>query len=177
VTNEARAAFEAARALDPKAPEPRFFLGLAAEQEGRKDAAKATWQALLADTPADAPWRPMVAMALTRVDPNAKPPAAAGAATGPTADQMAAAADLSDTQRIAMINGMVSQLAARLKDQPNDPEGWLRLIRSYAVLGRKDDAAAAAGTALASVTDASGRSRIEALVAELGVTPPKVGEP
>ena len=70
-----------------------------------------------------------------------------------------------------MIEGMVSQLAARLKEQPNDVEGWLRLIRSYAVLGRGDDAAAAARDALTGVQDDSGRGRIQALIADLGVTP------
>ncbi|MFD0388183.1 tetratricopeptide repeat protein [Tistrella bauzanensis] len=34
-----------------------------------------------------------------------------------------------------MIRGMVEGLAARLSDAPEDPEGWLRLARSYAVLG------------------------------------------
>jgi hypothetical protein len=32
--------------------------------------------------------------------------------------------------RTAMIEGMVSGLAERLKTQPDDIEGWLRLIRS-----------------------------------------------
>ena len=30
---------------------------------------------------------------------------------------------------------MVQRLADRLKQQPNDPAGWARLIRSYAILG------------------------------------------
>ena len=39
VTDDARKAFQAARDLDPKAPEPRYFLGLAAEQEGKSEEA------------------------------------------------------------------------------------------------------------------------------------------
>ena len=35
----------------------------------------------------------------------------------------------------AAIQGMVASLAARLEEFPNDPEGWVRLVRSYAVLG------------------------------------------
>ena len=83
---------------------------------------------------------------------------------------MAAAKDMPDNERLAMIDGMVSRLAARLKEQPNDVEGWLRLIRSYVVLGRTDQAAAAARDALASV-DTSARGQVEALIADLGVTP------
>ena len=46
------------------------------------------------------------------------------------------------------INAMVSGLAARLKANPNDPQGWLRLIRAYSVLGETDKAKAALATAL-----------------------------
>ena len=35
---------------------------------------------------------------------------------------------------------MVAQLAGRLKDNPNDLDGWRRLARAYAVLDRKADA-------------------------------------
>ena len=38
------------------------------------------------------------------------------------------------------VNAMVTQLAQRLKDNPDDPEGWAMLGRSYLVLGRPDDA-------------------------------------
>ena len=34
------------------------------------------------------------------------------------------------------IRGMVASLAARLKETPDDPEGWVRLVRSYSVLGQ-----------------------------------------
>lgn len=39
-----------------------------------------------------------------------------------------------------MVLKMVGRLEARLKEQPNDPQGWARLARSYQVLGRQDDA-------------------------------------
>ena len=32
---------------------------------------------------------------------------------------------------------MVARQAAKLTAQPNDPEGWARLVRSYGVLGDK----------------------------------------
>ena len=60
---------------------------------------------------------------------------------------MAAAADLSPEQRTAMIRGMVERLAERLHRDGSDLEGWLRLVRSYMVLGERDKARAAAGEA------------------------------
>jgi cytochrome c-type biogenesis protein CcmH len=47
-----------------------------------------------------------------------------------------------------MIEGMVQRLADRLKDNPDDLDGWLRLGKAYAVLGRKEDAVRAFGQAL-----------------------------
>jgi cytochrome c-type biogenesis protein CcmH len=38
---------------------------------------------------------------------------------------------------------MVAGLAARLEADANDLDGWLRLINAYAVLGQRDEAAAA----------------------------------
>ncbi|HEY1507233.1 MAG TPA: c-type cytochrome biogenesis protein CcmI [Stellaceae bacterium] len=45
--------------------------------------------------------------------------------------------------QISQIRGMVAKLADEMKQHPDDLEGWLRLGRSYAVLGQPDDAAAA----------------------------------
>jgi cytochrome c-type biogenesis protein CcmH len=45
--------------------------------------------------------------------------------------------------QMAQIRGMVAKLADEMKSRPDDLEGWLRLGRSYAVLGQPDDAAAA----------------------------------
>lgn len=177
VTADARTAFEAANALDPAEPIPRFYLGLAAEQEGKRRDAAHAWSALLADTPADAAWRPAVEKALARVAPGEAAPApAAPSPPGPSEEQVAAAQDMPEGDRAAMIELMVSGLAARLKDEPGDVEGWLKLIRSYVVLGRTDAAAEAARSALDSV-NAADRGKVEALIADLGVTPAGVATP
>ena len=39
-----------------------------------------------------------------------------------------------------MIESMVDGLASKLEDDPQDFPGWTRLIRSYVVLGKPDDA-------------------------------------
>ena len=45
--------------------------------------------------------------------------------------------------QLQQIKAMVAKLADDMKQHPDDLEGWLRLGRSYAVLGQSDDAAAA----------------------------------
>jgi cytochrome c-type biogenesis protein CcmH len=61
---------------------------------------------------------------------------------GPTAEQMAAAADMSPEDRDVMIRGMVAQLSDRLATQGGTAEDWARLISSLGVLGDTDQAAA-----------------------------------
>jgi cytochrome c-type biogenesis protein CcmH len=146
VTAEAKAAFERALRLNPDDFRARYFLGLAAEQDGRPKEAAERWRDLLADAPADASWITFVRESLARVDPSAVPPAPASP-RGPSADDIAAAGELSAEQRTAMVRGMVERLAERLKNDGSDVEGWLRLLRAYMVLGDRDRALAAAGDA------------------------------
>ena len=51
---------------------------------------------------------------------------------GPTTEDMAAAADMTPEERMAMIEGMVAQLSDRLATEGGDVEDWERLIRSLA---------------------------------------------
>ncbi|MDJ0684358.1 MAG: c-type cytochrome biogenesis protein CcmI [Alphaproteobacteria bacterium] len=62
------------------------------------------------------------------------------AAPGPRADDIAAAQTMSEEDRQAMVDSMVAGLAERLQENPDDREGWIRLARSYDVLGRPEDA-------------------------------------
>jgi cytochrome c-type biogenesis protein CcmH len=57
-------------------------------------------------------------------------------APGPNAEDIAAAGDMSAEERSQMIGAMVARLAERLAETPDDLPGWLRLGRSYSVLGR-----------------------------------------
>jgi cytochrome c-type biogenesis protein CcmH len=172
VTDDAKAIFQRAVALDEHEPKARYFLGLAEEQDGNRDAAAKTWRALLQDSPPDAPWLGFVQGALTRVTGEPAPMAKSAdkAAPGPSADQMAAAADMTEVQRNDMIRGMVAKLADQLHADGTDADGWLRLVRAYAVLGDRDkakDAAADARRALASRPDAI--KRVDDLVKGLGI--------
>lgn len=62
-------------------------------------------------------------------------------APGPTAEDIAAAQQMSASDRASMIEGMVARLEGRLLDEGGLAEDWLRLINAYVQLDRKDDAA------------------------------------
>lgn len=58
---------------------------------------------------------------------------------GPGAAQVDAISALPEGEQRQMIEGMVAGLAERLKSNPDNPEGWRMLGRSYRVLGRPAD--------------------------------------
>ncbi len=146
VTPAAKDALDAVVTRDPKNPSARYYLALADAQAGNAKAAIDAWQALLAESPADAPWAQLVRQRIADTAkaaglPVPAPPAGAPAAPGPSAGDVAAAAQLTPDQRNEMIRGMVERLAARLKESPNDLQGWLRLGRAYDVLKEPEKAA------------------------------------
>jgi cytochrome c-type biogenesis protein CcmH len=153
VTKEAKTEFERALALDANDVKASYFLGLAAEQDGRKADAAEVWRAMLAKGPVDAPWRPLVTAALTRVV--GEPPAAP--ALSP--ETMAAAKDMNAGDREAMIKGMVERLASRLKQNGDDVEGWLKLVRAYLVMGDQEKAKNAQNDARQAVSGDAERLR------------------
>jgi len=59
---------------------------------------------------------------------------------GPSEQEMEAAAQLTPEQRAEMIQNMVDGLSARLEENPDNPEGWVRLLRSRKVLGQIESA-------------------------------------
>ena len=145
VTSDAKTEFARAAALDAESAKARYFLGLAAEQDGRGFEAATIWRAMLAKAGPDAPWRPAVQQALARVGGAAMP--------GPSQDAVNAASGMNDTDRNAMIRGMVEGLATKLKADGSDVEGWLRLMRAYMVLGDRDLAKRAETDARSALSD------------------------
>jgi cytochrome c-type biogenesis protein CcmH/NrfG len=69
--------------------------------------------------------------------------ASAAPSTSVTNEQTATPADEAMQPQSAMIHSMVERLAARLKQDGSDAEGWARLVHSYKVLGETDKALAA----------------------------------
>jgi len=151
VTAEAKGEFEHAQALQADDPKASYFLGLAAEQDGRNADAASIWRAMLAKAPADASWRPLVQAALVRVGGPAVPPL--------SNDTMTAAREMTEADRGTMIRGMVDRLATRLKQNGDDVEGWLRLVRAYMVMGERDKAVSAGLDARQAVANDAERLR------------------
>lgn len=152
VTAEAKTEFERAHALNADDPKANYFLGLVAEQDGRKDDAANIWRALLAKAPSDAPWRPLVQSSLARVGGGSSMPALSD-------ETIAASKDMNDGDRNAMIRSMVERLATRLKQNGDDVDGWLRLVRAYLVMGDRDKARGASTDARQAVANDSERLR------------------
>jgi cytochrome c-type biogenesis protein CcmH len=162
ITDEAKAGFERALARDATHIKARYFLGLAAEQDGDRAAAATIWRAMLKDAAPLAPWVPLVRQALARVD--------SAPAPGPSQEDIAAAQSMAPDDQAAMVRGMVERLAQRLKQDGSDVEGWLRLVRAYTVLGEKERAREAAGEARRAIgTDADKLRRLDDLIKGLGL--------
>jgi cytochrome c-type biogenesis protein CcmH len=155
VTARAKEAFEGALALDPANAKARFYAGIAYEQDGRTAQALTIFRAMLADGPADAPWRAAVEERVGRLAPGS--------------DAGAAVAALPQAEQATAIRGMVEQLGERLRREGGDAEGWGRLVRSLMVLGERDKARAALADGLNALSDDAAKARLSVLAREAGV--------
>ena len=187
VPKDASAAFKRALAIDPKDPRSRYFLAVEKDLKGDHKGALDDWLALLKDTPAGAPWDNDLQRTIEQVGkiekidvagqiavatanrPTAAPPAASMAAIpGPTQDQLAAASSMPPSQQQAMAEGMVASLAAKMKANPSNVDGWIMLMRSYRQLGRDGDAKAALASGLAA--NPSHADELRSAAASLGLS-------
>lgn len=182
VVAEAEAAFRKALQLDPSDPRARYFLAVQKDLRGDSRGAVDDWLALLKDTPPGAPWEADLrrtleqAGAKNRIDLAGRMPApgttgtASAGIPGPSAEQLAAASSIPPGQQDEMIRQMLARLEGRLKANPRDEEGWIRLMRSRMVLGQSDRATAALQSGLAAFKgDGAAESRLKSAAAELGV--------
>ena len=172
-TEPSKIVAEAAARFDPQNVQARFLKADAVEQTGAPEDAVSEWESLLEAFPSDtAGFRDIAVQRLSLLRAKISDGGVSAPVRGPTEEQMDAAADLSGEDRAIMIEGMVERLANRLEDDPSNIEGWLRLIRSYTVLGRTDDAQAAlerAQNSLQSNSDAL--RRLSSLAQELSLEP------
>jgi cytochrome c-type biogenesis protein CcmH len=129
-------AFTKALAARPGDPRALYYLGLHEAQSGDSRAALERWRSLEARSPPNAPYLPMLRAEMERV---AK--AAGIDMPQPSREQVEAMQSLTPEQRQQAIRGMVEGLAAKLKDNPNDRAGWLRLANAWKVLGENASAA------------------------------------
>lgn len=160
VTETARTSYVRLQELAPERVEPRFWLAVAAEQDGRFEEAAASYEKLLTEGDASAAWRPTVVerwrAARTRLGQATEPiPAGKATAVAPklAKEDVDAAQAMSPEARKQMIEGMVAGLDQRLSQNGRDLEGWQRLIRAYVVLGRREEALGALGRARAALAE------------------------
>jgi cytochrome c-type biogenesis protein CcmH len=130
VTQAAVEAFNKAIAIRPDDPRALYYLGLHEVQSGDSRAALKRWQELEASSPPNAPFLPMLRAEIARVARSA-----GLEMPKPSREQQEAMAALTPEQRQQAIRGMVEGLAARMKDNPQDRGGWLRLANAWKVLG------------------------------------------
>ena len=119
VPPEAEKAFTTALAVDPHNAPARFYLGLAKIAHNDRPGAIQLWQSLLNDTPVTSPLHQLLVDRLAILTSQA---VAGGQSGAPNP------------------RAMVAMLAARLKADPNDALGWVRLMRAYTVLGETEKA-------------------------------------
>ena len=178
---DALAAFNRAVGLDAEDPRSRYFLAVAKDIDGNHEAAIADWLALLADTPQGAPWeadlrrtieqvgaREQIAVAsrIAAIRQHAltpdQLPVAAQAIPGPDRQQMQDAAQLPKGQQDMMIEGMVDSLQTKLRQNPQQPDRWIMLMRSRMTLGEGAKAAEALQAAIAANPAQTERLRAQA---------------
>ncbi|TRD11962.1 tetratricopeptide repeat protein [Erythrobacter insulae] len=168
---DALAAFKKAIALDATDPRARYFLAVKKDVDGDHAGAIAAWLDLLSDTPPGAPWEENLVATIQQVGainelnveqrlsavmdgrmPATAAPAAPGL-RGPSEAELAAAGAIPPGEQRTMAEGMVAQLEARLQSEPQNPDGWVMLMRSRMTLGEPGKAKAALSAAVAANPD------------------------
>jgi cytochrome c-type biogenesis protein CcmH len=177
VGEPARRAYEKLRTENPKAIEPQVWLAIAKEQDGDLAAAAADYRALIAANPQE-PWKSLLNQQLMSVTAKLDGPAA-GATQAEDAGRAPALGDvamppnvqaMTPEERQAFVEKMVDGLAAKLKTNGKDLEGWMRLMRAYSVLGKRREATNALADARSNFAgDEKSLAQLQALAQSLGL--------
>lgn len=168
ISDAAKRAFERAGSIDPGRVKPQFWLALALEQDGKSREALAAFKSMQAKLQGMQPWSKLVDARIAHLSEQVTAEPSAPALGGPTAADVENAATMSEADRKAMISGMVAKLAGDLQTNGKNLEGWLRLMRSYSVLGDTAKASTALADARKNFTgDTGALATIEALAREL----------
>ena len=175
VTPKAARAVAEALERDPSNPAGTFYSALALEQGGKPVVARQLILDRMEQEAAYQPWMEAFVSEANRLgevvgaDPVTlpfSPPA------GPSREDVEAAQDMSPEEQQEFIAGMVERLASRLREEPNDLQGWVQLARAYMVLERPADALSALQSAKPLIADLPRdnpmRRAVEAGLSELG---------
>ena len=138
ITIPARNLIDEVLAVNPNEPRALYMAGLAAYQDENFADAVVLWQRLHSQSRPDAPWMATLGQNIIDAAEKGGLPVP-DVAPSPDQGMLDMAAGMSDEERAEMIEGMVATLAARLAENTDDLNGWLRLARAYDVLGRQED--------------------------------------
>ena len=152
VTPEAQKLIAEVLASDPKEFRARFYRALASEQAGNQEVALDQWLALLQDAPPEARWREDVKARIADLGKATGRDVSAALAL-PSLPPAQQTEPLSQSDKDAMVDGMISKLAQKLAANPKDRDGWAMMIRSLTVRGDKAGADKALADALAIFKD------------------------
>lgn len=163
-TAQSKTVLQSALKFNSRDPKSLFYWGLAMANQNKHKEALQAWINLMSISSAGSPWMPTLRQRIrqsanvsgidvAQIKPTLKPDDSRPTQTkvptppqnipGPTREDVEAASQMSQEERMDFVRSMVNRLADRLKDQPNDLQGWKRLARAYRVLGETEKARAA----------------------------------
>ncbi|SFS22385.1 c-type cytochrome biogenesis protein CcmI [Yoonia litorea] len=150
VTPPAEAAVDRAIALNPENPAAVYYKAVALSQKGEPQEGYDLLLSRLNSADGFYPWMESLVAEANRIGAGiGKPPlqladfAPMMDAPGPSAEDVVNAQEMSEEDRSAFILSMVTRLADRLENEPDDLDGWMRLGNAYSVLGETEAAISA----------------------------------
>jgi cytochrome c-type biogenesis protein CcmH len=152
VIPEARKFFLKAKDIEAKHPGVKYNLALADFQDEKIQAAYDVWLKLVQEEAQDSPWwkkaveKLNLAASKLGIEPPTLPKKLQSTRTSKSLPSALSVGDVQSANKMTarerdqLIHGMVQRLAKRLEKEPNDLQGWLRLAKSYSVLGENKKA-------------------------------------
>ncbi|PQM56301.1 MAG: c-type cytochrome biogenesis protein CcmI [Rhodobacteraceae bacterium] len=117
--------------IDRSNQKSRYYYGLLKLQNNKLNEGYTIWKELLREGPEDAPWNQLIKQDIHRIEKKLSE------STKKSKNYMG---EEMDQDTVEMINEMVFTLSERLKTEGGTYEEWLKLIRSYQVLGKPEQA-------------------------------------
>ena len=145
VIPRAKLAIDRALDLDPSNPAATYFESLYYFQQEETRKAYDLLVSRLNQEKTFVPWMETYVLQINRIAaaadlPVVNLPSGPTSPPGPSAADVATASEMNDADRAEFIRSMVSRLAERLEDEPDDLDGWMRLANAYTVLEEPDRA-------------------------------------
>ena len=177
ITERARKAYDRLLELQPNDVEAQLWLARAMEQDGDDQSAIAAYRKLIQSSPDDTSLKEFVQKRIAQLEGRVAGAGRNGKSNSGDTDASSApgggGSEIGALEPVAggpSIKSMVEGLAKRLQQDGADFDGWVRLIRSYMVLQRADDAQQALSKARAIFRgDEQKQKTLTDLATELGI--------